>query len=157
MFQTFRTLVLTEMLRYPLETYSPHLYQHWCESDLHTSALNSMGSPLAIQPPLLMNRFMINLRSINTAGSSQGSSARQHWSRFSAPNFHIPDSFLGNIGEDLQDGHEPANADLESHNEMDVVRLNTEGPPGTELEEEIFTTPGSSNPRPMVAPVSLQI
>ena len=106
-----------------------------------------MSSPLEMQPSVLMNRFIINLRSINTAGSSQGSSARQHWSRFSAPNFRIPDSFLGNIGEELQDGHHDS--------EPDAVRLNTEGSP--EAEPEVTSTaPGSSVSCLVGAQVSLQ-
>ena len=109
-----------------------------------------------MQPSVLMNRFIINLRSLSTAGSSQDSSARQHWSRFSAPNFNIPDSFLGNIGEDLQDGHEPADNDLDGHHEMDAVCLDTEGSPGAELEKT-STAPGSSTSRPMDSQVSLQI
>ena len=123
--------------------------------DLHASAfaLDNMHSPLAMQPPVLANRFIINLRSLNTAGSSQDSSARQHWSRFSAPNFHIPDSFLGNIGEDLQDGHEPADGDLDGSRETDTVRLNTASLPGAELDE-ISTTSGSSTSRPVDMQVS---
>ena len=111
-----------------------------------------------MQPLVLMNRFIINLRSLNTAGSSQGSSARQHWSRFSAPNFHIPDSFLGNIGEDLQDDHEVAEDNLDGHHDSkaDAVCLNTEGSPETELAET-FTTSGSFSSYPMDALVSLQI
>ena len=111
-----------------------------------------------MQPLVLLNRFIINLRSLGTPSSSQDSSVRQHWSRFSAPNFHIPDSLLGNIGEDLQEGHEPANADLDGYHETDAVRLtgNIEGSPGAELEET-STTPGSSTSRPIVAQVSIQI
>lgn len=111
-----------------LETYSPILYPQWCESDLHAFELNNMCSLLAMQPSALLNRFIINLRSLNTPGASQGSSGRQHWSRFTAPNFRIPDSFLGNIGEDLQDGHEPADNNLDGHygSEADAVHLNTE-------------------------------
>ena len=76
-----------------------------------------------------MSRFIINLRSLNTAGLSQDSSTRQHFSQFSAPNFHIPDSFLGNIGEDLRDGHELADDDLGSRHEMDDVCFDTEDSP----------------------------
>ena len=120
--------------------------------------LNSEGSPFAMQPPVLVNRFIINLRSLNSASSSQGSSARQHWSRFSAPNFHIsgPESFLGNIGEDLQHGQEPADADLDGHHDMDILCLNPEGSPGAE-PEETSTTPGSYISRPADTQVSLQI
>ena len=109
-----------------------------------------------MQPLVLMNRFIINLRSINTASSSQDSLARQHWSRFSVPNFHIPDSFLENIGEDLQDGHELADNDLDGHHEADTIRLNTEDSPGTELEET-STTPGFSTPYLMDEQVSFRI
>ena len=110
----------------------------------------------AVQPPVLTNRFIINLRSLNTPSSSQDGSARQYWSRFSAPNFHIPDSFLGNIGEDLQDGYEPADDDLDGHYEMDAIRLNTEGSPETELAETSATS-GSLSSRPMDEQVSLRI
>ena len=101
-----------------------------------------------MQPPVLMNRLIIKLRSLNTASSSQNSSARKHWSRFSAPNFHIPDSFLDNIGEELQDGHKPADDDLVSHHETEAACLNTESLPGAELDE-ISTTLGSSTSRPV--------
>ena len=115
-----------------------------------------MSSPLAIQPPVLMNRFIINLKSLNTPSSSQGSSGRQDWSRFSAPNFHIPDSFLGNIGEDLQDGHEPTDNYLDGHHETDTVCLSIESLPGAD-SEAAFTAPVSSISRPMNVQVSLQI
>ena len=110
-----------------------------------------------MQPPVLMNRFIINLRSLSTTPDlSQSSSGRQHWSRFSAPNFHIPDSFLGNIGEDLQDGHERADDDLDVHHDMDTVCLSAEGSPEAKLEQT-STTPGSSTSRPINAEVSLKI
>lgn len=109
---------------------------------------------MTVQPLVLMNRFIINLRSLSTAGSSQDSSA-QHWSRFTAPNFHIPDSFLGNIGEDLQDGHKSANSDLDNGQEIDAVSHNIQSSPETELEMA-FTTPGSSIPGPMDAQVSIK-
>ena len=129
--------------------------------DLHTLAfaLDNMGSPLTIQPPVLMNRFVINLRSLSSPDLSQGGSARQLWSRFSEPNFRIPDSksFLGNIGEDLQYGHESADDDYTSNDQtMDTVCPNTEDSPGAELEEA-STTPGSSISRPVDTQVSLQI
>ena len=44
---------------------------------------------------------MLNLRSLNTTGGSQSNSDNQHFSRFSMPNFRVPQSFLGNIGEPL--------------------------------------------------------
>ena len=50
-----------------------------------------------------MNRFIINLRSIDAPGPYEADS---RWSQFSPPNFRIPESFPGNIGEDLREGHE---------------------------------------------------
>ena len=109
-----------------------------------------------MQPPVLMNRFIINLKSLNTPTSSQGSSAQHQWSRLPTSNFHIPDSFLGNIGEDLQDGHESTDNDPDGHHETDTVCLSIEGLPGAD-SEATSTAPGSSTSRPMNAQVSLQI
>ena len=110
-----------------------------------------------MQPSVLMSRFIINLRSLNTAGSSQDSSIRQHLSQFSAPNFHIPDSFLGNIGEDLQDGHEPVDNDLGGHHEMDDVFFDTEDSPKAVKLGETSITLDSSISRPIDAQVSFHI
>ena len=107
-----------------------------------------------MQPPILMNRFIINLRSLNAPSSSQDSSTRQHWSRFSAPNFHIPGSFLGNIGEDLQDGHEAADDDRDGDQaEIDPASVNIRGSPQAGPGE----TPGSSSSRPRGEQVSVRI
>ena len=106
-----------------------------------------------MQPSVLMNRFIINLRSLGTTNSSQGSSA-QHWSRFSTPNFYIPDSFLGNIGEDLQDGHEPADNDHDDDHETNAMSLNIQGSSDAEFETT-FTTSGSPIPGSADAQVSI--
>ena len=105
-----------------------------------------------------MNRFIINLRSLDAPDASQGSSARRQSSRFSAPNFHVSDSFLGNIGEDLQDGHDPVDNDLGGYHTMDAVCPDTEGSLEAAMLEETSTTPGSSTSRLMDSTqVSLQI
>ena len=113
---------------------------------------------LTTQPLVLMNRFIINLRSLSTAGLSQSSSARQSGSRFSALNFRgALDSLLGNIGEDLQDGHEPADGNHEEDHGMDAVSLNTRSSPEAGLEETTITH-ASSGLGPIVnAQVSIQI
>ena len=49
-----------------------------------------------------MNRFIINLRSIDAPSPYEADS---RWSQFSLPNFRIPETLLRNIGEDLQEGH----------------------------------------------------
>ena len=100
---------------------------------------------------------MINLKSLVTPGSSQGGSSRQLSSiRFSAPSVNIPGSFLGNIGQDLQHGHEPTDHDdYDDDQEVDTV-LNMRG--SSEAESvETSTTPGSPNPRAMAAQVSVRI
>ena len=100
------------------------------------------------QPSVLMNRFIINLKTLGAAGSSQVSSAR-HRSRFSAPNFRIPpDSFLGNIGEDLRDGQESADDDLDSDQ---AVSLNIQDPYEAESAE---ARRGTSSSRSINAQVS---
>ena len=91
-----------------------------------------------------MNRFIINLKSLSTAGSSQGSSA-QHWSRFSPLNFHIPDLSLGNIGEDLQDSHESADSDHGEDQEMHAMFPNTQGSPEAKLAERSAAQSSSSS------------
>ena len=98
---------------------------------------------------------MINLKSLVTPGSSQGGSSRQLSSiRFSAPSVHIPGSFLGNIGQDLQHGREPTDDDYDDDQELDAV-LNMRG--SSEAESvETSTTPGSLNPRAMAAQVSIR-
>ena len=112
-----------------------------------------MIPPLTVKPPVFMNRFMINLKSLSPAGSSQGSSAR-HWSRFSVPNLRIPDSFLGNIGEDLQHGDEPSENNHDDDHEIDIVSPNIQY--SSEAEPEgTSTTPDSSSLCPMAAQVSI--
>lgn len=125
----------------------------------YTSSPNNLISLLTTQPSVLVNRFIINLKSLGTAGSSyssQGSSSRQ-WSRFSAPNFRIPASFLGNISEDLQDGHELAGADYDSYQEADAASLSIQGSPEAELEETSAVAHSSSSPCPVNAQVSFQV
>ena len=48
-----------------------------------------------------MNRFIINLR---TLGTPSPADETQHFSRFTAPNFRVPETILGNIGEPLTHG-----------------------------------------------------
>lgn len=56
---------------------------------------------------------MINLRSLNTnANTNSTMSDFQHFSRFSTPNFRMPPSFLGNIGETLDHGLEEEPSEL---------------------------------------------
>ena len=64
----------------------------------HTTPLTN-----GTQPPILVNRFMINLRATARAPSASLDASRV----VSQANFlHIPDSILGNIGEPLARGDE---------------------------------------------------
>ena len=121
-------------------------------SPSYISAHNDARHALIIQHSVLVNRFMINLKSLSAAGSSQGSSAR-HWSRFSAPNFHIPDSLLGNIGEDLQGDYEPADDNLDGDQEMGAASLSIQVSQEAELQET-NAKPGPPSSSPENARVS---
>lgn len=60
-------------------------------------------SNLLMQPCILVNRFIINLRQINTTSFSTGATSdMMHFSRFSTPNFSVTSHFLGNIGAELE-------------------------------------------------------
>ena len=60
-----------------------------------------------LKPPLLINRFMINLRSVTPSSSS---SPPREASVFFAP-LSVPDSVLGNIGQPLYDNGELHDSD----------------------------------------------
>ena len=62
---------------------------------------------MTIQPPILMNRFMINLRSAADPRHNQPTSSF-HPTRMSMPEFRAAthNSFLGNIGEEIITGDE---------------------------------------------------
>lgn len=60
--------------------------------------------------PILLSRFLINLRQ---ADSPEDSIQASHLSRFSAPNFRVPtlQSIMGNMGESLEYGAEEDEAE----------------------------------------------
>ena len=61
-----------------------------------------------MQSPILINRFMINLNSLGSSQAYDTSSQELSRSRLTVLNFRIPESFLGNIGEDLAYCHNDA-------------------------------------------------
>lgn len=69
-----------------------------CMFPLYLQAVILISSSL---PQLLLSRFIINLRQIDSPGSD--TSAHQHSSRFSVANFRMPnmDDVVGNLGEPL--------------------------------------------------------
>lgn len=58
------------------------------------------------QPPLLISRFILNLRRAvhQSAGYVAEPTSGYDSSQFSAPNFRIPPSLVGNMGESLHAG-----------------------------------------------------
>ena len=67
---------------------------------------------------MLVNRFLINLRKLNTTDQLSSNSDAQHFSRFSV-SFRIPESALGNIGEPLEHG-QPEDVDGIEEDEVQV-------------------------------------
>jgi hypothetical protein len=68
-----------------------------------------------------MNRFLINLRSLDHSGIS--SSAAQQFSRFSVLSFRVSDSILGNIGQSLNHGVAPDDASDDVDISNDTARV----------------------------------
>jgi hypothetical protein len=62
-----------------------------------------------------MNRFLINLRSLDHSGIS--SSGLQNFSQFSTANFRVPDSTLGNVRQHLEYNVVHANED----EDLDII------------------------------------
>ena len=84
-----------------------------------------------MQPAILINRFIINLRSLNKIEDPTYNSDANHLSRFSAPNFVVNSNILGNIGEPLEHGQAEKFA-YEDDNEP----ANTTQLPAAEAQEE---------------------
>ena len=100
---------------------------------------------------MLANRFLINLRSINNPSRTQFESSF-HASRFSAPNFQIPDHILGNIGGSLQDGdsevHETALDEQEMSGLESEPKFNAQSPTESiSLQSEAAPAPPMLEPR----------
>ena len=88
-----------------------------------------------------MNRFILNLRSFDAASSaSQAVTADAHLSKFSAPNFRVPDSFLGNIGEPLDAGATEYTYDDDGYDMQDSNTEDSEmqaSPSGQTMDEKL--------------------
>jgi hypothetical protein len=74
-----------------------------------------------------MNRFLINLRSLDHPGTSN--SDAQHFSRFSASNFRVSDSIVESIGQPLDYGEAQADADEDADTNMNTSIAATKQPP----------------------------
>jgi hypothetical protein len=74
-----------------------------------------------------MNRFLINLRSLDH--SSTSNSDAQHFSRFSARSFRVSDSIIESIGQPLDYGEAQADADEDADTNRDTSIAAIEQPP----------------------------
>ncbi|KAJ3552938.1 hypothetical protein NM688_g3887 [Phlebia brevispora] len=63
-----------------------------------------LGSFTSTLPNVVLSRFLINLRQVDSTDRSSPGTTRP--SQFSALNFHAPSSIIGNLGEPLTDGEE---------------------------------------------------
>ncbi|KIP05438.1 hypothetical protein PHLGIDRAFT_14527 [Phlebiopsis gigantea 11061_1 CR5-6] len=102
------------------------LVGHILQATLPSESLSSMpfvSEITATLPPLLMNRFMINLRSAAEPGDSYAATSSFHPSRISIPNFRAVASsrFLGNIGEDLDVGDARPESNEERAQDMELT------------------------------------
>ncbi|PSR71655.1 hypothetical protein PHLCEN_2v12508 [Hermanssonia centrifuga] len=76
-----------------------------------TSTLSE--SALTNAPPILMSRFILNLRQVNESANSNDDTLG-NFSQFSAPAFRIPASVAGNLGEPLGYDTDPASTEDDS-------------------------------------------
>ena len=70
------------------------------------------------QPSILTNRFILNLRQLSNTANRSLNSDDEHFSRFSAPNFHVTQTipgWLGSAGEPLEHGQPDGLADDEGN------------------------------------------
>ncbi|KAJ3554759.1 hypothetical protein NM688_g2940 [Phlebia brevispora] len=94
-----------------------------------------------ILPNIVLSRFLINLRQVNSAEYSNNSI---HFSRFSVPNFHVPTlpSIIGNLGEPMAD--EDRFTYDEEHDDMESPD-NCPHELVSPAKEDIEETPNTSN------------
>ena len=70
----------------------------------YTLHYTSIHPTLHVQPLIMVNRFLINLRSLSNIANSLPNSDNQDSPRFSLPDFRVSETLLGNIGEPLEHG-----------------------------------------------------
>ena len=90
-----------------------------------------------------MNRFIINLRSLDKAYSTRTTSDARHFSRFELE-FRVSDDFLGNIGEPLEyGGNDDQDIRRSDHNSVsgDIAMITLSFPEPEILDGE--TLPGT--------------
>ena len=77
----------------------------------HSRRLDLTSSCLRSLQPILISRFLINLRQASDPAQDANTT---NFSRFSAPGFQVPavDTFVGNMGESLDFGFEDDDEDV---------------------------------------------
>ncbi|KAJ3552537.1 hypothetical protein NM688_g4102 [Phlebia brevispora] len=96
---------------------------------------NPLGVLTQILPYVLVSRFLINLRQVDSPNMSERSVKMDRFSQFSMPNFHVPtiNDFVGNMGESLEYGaadevFEDATEVMGSTDEVANIAGGSEGP-----------------------------
>lgn len=90
-----------------------------------------------------MNRFIINLRTLNAPEVTEPSQ-RQHFSRFSTPGFRVPQSFLGNIGEHLVHNDNLSFVDTDEERELSTQDSDGEMTSGRDTDQVLSPIAGVS-------------
>lgn len=93
----------------------------------------ALDADRSAQSPLLINRFMLNLRQHSDSRGPIETGDEERSSHINTPNFHMPVSTLGNIGEPLDYGWPLRSADDREDCPMEGATTSaehSEGEPG---------------------------
>ncbi|KAJ3553519.1 hypothetical protein NM688_g3566 [Phlebia brevispora] len=103
--------------------------------------LDYMSTIIDVMQPILISRFIVNLRKVNSPPADQ-SMATMRFSRFTMPNFHVPtmDNVVGNLGEPLEHGSGEASAeqDGEWESEEDSSTAETKSERSLQAEKTLM-------------------
>lgn len=94
---------------------------HWHDD----AGTNIVGPFLLVLPPILICRFMINLRSLGSTEPARERSEAMSRSYFSAVSFRVPETALGNIGEALE--HEGLSSGSTSSEVLETLAAEEDG------------------------------
>lgn len=106
---------------------------------------NSANTFLQNIPPILVQRFMLNLRAFSGPGrADSGESDAAHFSRFSI-SFRVPSDFLGNIGEPLgRSSHDLlSEGEDDAATEWSTTNVDSSGSEGGTLGSGVVESRGS--------------
>ncbi|GJE99206.1 hypothetical protein PsYK624_154550 [Phanerochaete sordida] len=100
------TLLLRDGTLYFLALLAMNVAQIITFSESNETWGNFVDIFLQNTPPILVQRFMLNLREFNKSERAEDNSDPEHFSRFSV-SFRVPSDFLGTIGQPLEHSQVP--------------------------------------------------